>query len=138
MAIAGKRPFLGLGWQFPVRPAGPSGGVVATVEEDALIDQSIRLILGTNPGERVMRPTFGAGLRDFVFEPMSATTLASLKKRVRDALIDWEPRIDVQQITVTARPSEGRVDIDCAYRVRSTNVHRNLVYPFYLAEGTRR
>ncbi|MGH9674208.1 MAG: GPW/gp25 family protein [Bryobacteraceae bacterium] len=138
MSISGKRPFLGAGWQFPVEPAPDRGGRVATLDEEALIDQSIRIILATNPGERVMRPTFGAGLRAFVFEPMSAATLAALRRRVEEALIDWEPRIEVRSVTVTALPNLGRVDIDCAYRVRSTNAHRNLVYPFYLEEGTRR
>jgi phage baseplate assembly protein W len=131
-----KKAFLGQGWAFPL---GSAAGETALRSGDELIDQSIRLILGTNPGERVMRPDFGAGLRAFVFEPISATTLEALRKRVEEALIDWEPRIDVERVIVTADPAEpGKVVIDVSYRVRASNTHRNLVYPFYLEEGTAR
>jgi len=130
----GKKPFLGRGWAYPLAPAGD--GVEMRAEE-ALIDQSIRIILGSNPGERVMRPTFGAGLRAFVFEPISTGTLQALRKRVEEALVDWEPRIDVERVTVTADPADpGKVVIDVSYRVRATNTRRNLVYPFYLDEGS--
>ena len=68
-----------------------------------------------------MRPDFGAGLSAFVFEPMTPTTLEALRQRVQEALVDWEPRIDVEKVTVTAVPDEGKVLIDMAYRVRATN-----------------
>jgi phage baseplate assembly protein W len=84
-----------------------------------------------------MRPDFGAGLEDFVFESMSVTILATVKKRVEEALIDWEPRIDVTRVEVTADLPRGRMLIAIDYRVRSTNTHYNLVYPFYLQEGAR-
>lgn len=130
----GKKAFLGRGWAYPL---APGDGDVAMRAEDSLIEQSIRIILGSNPGERVMRPTFGAGLRAFVFEPISTTTLEALRKRVEEALIDWEPRIDVERVSVSADPADpGKVAIDVAYRVRATNTRRNLVYPFYLDEGS--
>ena len=104
---------------------------VAVYEED--IRQALIIILSTNPGERVMRPDFGAGLNAFVFEPINTTTLARLKMQVEHALVAWEPRIDVMEIAITPNASNpGRLDIDIAYRVRSTNVLANLVYPFYL------
>jgi phage baseplate assembly protein W len=127
--------FLGVGWAFPV--AADAGRVrVAAYEED--VAQAIRIILGTDPGERVMRPDFGAGLSAFVFEPMNPTTLEALRQRVHDALVDWEPRIDVEAVTVTPRPDAGQVLIEMRYRVRATNTVRNLVYPFYLQEGPAR
>jgi phage baseplate assembly protein W len=127
--------FLGKGWAFPV---GVSSGRIATAAYEEDVRQAIQIILGTDPGERVMRPAFGAGLRAFVFEPMTPTTLEALRQRVQDALVDWEPRIDVESVTVTPVPQDGKVLIDVAYRVRATNAHHNLVYPFYLEEGPAR
>lgn len=128
--------FLGRGWAFPVA-AQAGRTATAALEED--VRQAIAIILGTERGERVMRPDFGAGLRAFVFEPLSATTLEGLRTRVRAALVDWEPRIDVESVTVSAQPTQGgRVLIELTYRLRATNARHNLVYPFYLEEGTTR
>jgi phage baseplate assembly protein W len=127
--------FLGRGWAFPVCE---EAGRTATAEFDEDVAQAIRIILGTDPGERVMRPDFGAGLSAFVFEPMTPTTLEALRQRVQEALVDWEPRIDVEQVGVTAEPDAGKVLIAVSYRVRGTNSHQNLVYPFYLEEGSAR
>ncbi len=125
--------FLGQGWAFPYRLA-PSGEV-ATVAHEEDIREAIRLILETNPGERVMRPDFGAGLRALTFEPISAATTALVQHRIEQALITWEPRIDTITVGVSAEAPRGRLDIEIRYRVRSTNTFYNLVYPFYLAEG---
>jgi uncharacterized protein len=127
--------FLGKGWAFPVCN---EAGRTATAAYDEDVEQAILIILGTDPGERVMRPDFGAGLSAFVFEPMTPTTLEALRQRVQEALVDWEPRIDVERVTVTAVPDAGKVIIEMSYRVRATNAHRNLVYPFYLEEGSAR
>jgi hypothetical protein len=126
--------FLGVGWAFPpaLEPDGTSRQAV--YEED--IKQAIRIILGTNPGERIMRPTFGAGLRQFVFEPVNVTTMTLVRTRVEEALVDWEPRIIVDGVQVTTDPNtRNLLNIDVAYRVRTTNAVQNLVYPFYLQEG---
>ena len=130
-----NRAFLGIGWAFPVGLDAAGGVATAAYEED--VHQSIRIILGTRRNERVMRPDFGAGLEDFVFESMSVTLLETVRKRVEEALIDWEPRIDVKRVEVTADQPRGRMLIAIDYRVRATNVHYNLVYPFYLQEGAR-
>jgi phage baseplate assembly protein W len=125
--------FLGTGWAFPVGFA-PSGDVaLASDEQD--IRQAIRIILGTAPGERMMRPDFGAGLYALAFEPINTTTKALAKHHVEQALIRWEPRIDSVTVAVTAEAPAGRLMIDIGYRVRATNVFYNLVYPFYLMEG---
>jgi uncharacterized protein len=128
-----SRAFLGVGWAFPLRLAADRSVETAVYEED--IRESIRIILGTRRNERVMRPDFGAGLEDFVFESISTTTIELLKKRVEEALIDWEPRIDVEKVEVRDERAHGRLLIHLDYRVRSTNTHYNLVYPFYLQEG---
>jgi uncharacterized protein len=126
--------FLGVGWAFPVS-FGADGSLSLVAYEDD-VRQAIRIILATNPGERVMRPDFGAGLDDFVFSPVTAGTRERLRTRVRDALIDWEPRIDVEDVTVDfAGPVRNRLDITIRYRVRATNTLHNLVYPFYLDQG---
>ncbi|MDZ7268436.1 MAG: GPW/gp25 family protein [candidate division KSB1 bacterium] len=126
--------FLGVGWAFPPKLEADGTIAEAVYEED--IRQAIRIILGTNPGERVMRPDFGAGLNAFVFEPVNTTTMALIKTRVAEALIDWEPRIDVEEVKVTSDAAQRhKLLIDVHYRVRATNVRHNLVYPFYLEEG---
>jgi len=129
-----KKAFLGIGWAFPV--CLEKDGTISTVAYEEDIRQAIRIILGTNHDERVMRPDFGAGLNAFVFEPVSPTTMQLVKKRVQDALVDWEPRIDVLDVTVTGDSVEhNKLLIDVEYRVRATNTRANLVYPFYLEEG---
>jgi uncharacterized protein len=129
--------FLGCGWAFPPAVA-PNGSIAdAVYEED--IHQAIWIILGTNPGERLMRPDFGSGLNTFIFEPVNTTTMEKVKTRVEDSLVAWEPRIDVKKVTVMTDGTErNRLLIDVQYRVRATNTVRNLVYPFYLQEGSPR
>ena len=130
-----SKSFLGVGWSFPLAAAAGQAKM-AEYEED--VRQAILIVLLSNPGERVMRPTFGAGLNAFVFEPVSPTTMAAVKTRVHDALIDWEPRIDVIEVEVAPSPKDlSTVLIDITYRVRATNSVGNMVYAFYLGEGSR-
>lgn len=125
--------FLGTGMGFPTDLEGDKIAM-AKYEDD--VHQAIKIILGTNPGERVMRPDFGAGLNDFIFEPINTTTMALLKTRVQEVLIDWEPRIEVEQVKLATDPNErGKLLINILYRIRATNTQHNLVYPFYLEEG---
>jgi phage baseplate assembly protein W len=127
--------FLGVGWAFPVDR--DRSGEVSTVAYEDDIRQSIRIILGTRPGERVMRPDFGAGIYALLFEPMNGTTMALAKHHVEEALIAWEPRIDTITVDVTGDPAKACLTINIKYRVRSTNTFYNMVYPFYLMEGER-
>ena len=111
-------------------------GAIALARYEDDVRQAVLIILGTEPGERVMRPTFGAGLRTFVFEPITQTTMSQLERRVRDALVAWEPRIDVHEVAVGWDVSTpGLLLVDITYRIRATNAIQNLVYPFYLQEG---
>ena len=129
------RAFLGVGWAFPPQLEADGSIAEAIYEED--IRQAIRIIIFTNRGERLMRPDFGAGLNEFVFEPVNTATMALIENRVREALIAWEARIDVLEVKVTSDASErNKLLIDMTFRVRATNTKHNLVYPFYLQEGT--
>jgi phage baseplate assembly protein W len=130
-----SRAFLGSGWAFPPDVTVDDSPAMSAYDED--VRQAIVIILGTSPGERVMRPDFGAGLDDFVFEPVNPTTMTRVRSRVHDALVDWEARIDVLDVTVdTDAEARNRLNIAVQYRVRATNALHNLVYPFYLDEGT--
>ena len=125
--------FLGRGWKFPV--ALNEAGMIALSEFEQDIREAIRLILLTARGERVMRPDFGAGLHEFVFATMSATNLGSMQTVVREALIKWEPRIQVLDVKVAPDAGEiGKLLINIDYRVRATNTQFNLVFPFFLKE----
>lgn len=132
--ISAQDDFLGRGWAFPVGLAlDDEISMVADAED---IRQSIRIILETDPGERVMRPDFGAGLRRLLFEPITTNTLALVQQRVEDSLTTWEPRIDVIDVAVSADEApSGLLLITIQYSIRATNTFYNLVYPFYLQEA---
>jgi phage baseplate assembly protein W len=135
MEYSPQKAFLGVGCAFPLHIDPATGDfALAVYEED--IHQAIRLILDTNPGERVMLPDFGAGLRALVFEPVNTTTMALVRQRGESALVTWEPRIDLKEVKVTNNRAEAsRLNIEISYLVRATNTFYNLVYPFYLQEG---
>lgn len=133
MTVA-ARPHLGSGWAFPVRP---SRGRLQFVRDEQDIEQAIGIILETTRRERVMVPAFGSTLRDRVFDANSAPLAQDVEREVTAALRDWEPRIVVERVTAhagTVQPHVMLIEID--YLVRRTNVAHNLVYPFYLSEGT--
>jgi len=125
-----NRDFLGRGWAFPVGVDSRGGIAMASGQDD--IEQSIRIILETSPGERVMRPEFGCGIHDLVFAPNSPSTAGVVAYHVREALGRWEPRIEVESVDVRPDPDRDSVMlIEIRYTIRSTNDRRNLVYPFY-------
>ena len=125
--------YLGRGWKFPVQVDATGKIALSEYEED--IRESIRIILLTARGERVMRPDFGAGLHEFVFAAMSATNIGLIQSAVHEALIKWEPRIQVLAVDVAPELGDiGKLLINLEYRVRATNTQFNLVFPFYLQE----
>ena len=122
---------LGSGIAFPLQVDRRGGLALARDETD--IDQAIELILGTAPGERPMRPEFGCGVHDFVFDTIDAGTVARMETEIRGALDRWEPRIEVADVQFDLDgAATGRLVIQIDYRVRATNHMRNLVYPFYV------
>ena len=123
--------FIGRGVMFPLRV--DQSGSIAMTSGSADLDSAIRMVLSTAPSERLMRPRFGCAIWDLLFEPINANTMGLMAVAVREALGQWEPRIEVDDVIV--RPdasSDGRVAIDINYRVRATNDLRNLVFPFYV------
>jgi uncharacterized protein len=122
---------IGSGLAFPLQVDRRGGIALARDETD--IEQAIELILGTAPGERPMRPEFGCGVHDFVFDSIDATTVGRMELAIRDALDRWEPRVFVESGEFNLdEVADGRLIIDIGYRVRVTNTMRNLVYPFYV------
>ena len=127
--------FLGRGWRFPVNV--DAKGMIEMSEHEEDIKEAIWVILSTSKGERVMRPDFGCGIYEFVFATINTTTIGLIEASVREALTLWEPRIELINVNVaTDKAEEGMLLINIDYRVRTTNNEFNLVYPFYLKEGT--
>jgi phage baseplate assembly protein W len=128
--------FLGRGFAFDITQGidvDDGGSIMETVGE-AKIRQSIWLILGTAPGERIGRPDFGSGIHDLVFAPRTADTLGEVRRTVIDALERWEPRIDVLDVRARPHPGNSRgILVEMHYEIRATNSRYNLVYPFYLS-----
>lgn len=125
---------IGRGWNFPVKPQAL--GQLAFTGSEEKIRQSIWIILSTAPGERQMRPDFGCGIHDLVFEPNTAALRGLVQQRVRESLTRYEPRIDVIDVRVETPPEQRNyllIKID--YRIRTNNSFFNLVYPFFLNEG---
>lgn len=130
-----RKEFLGRGWAYPVA-FDPSIGSVAEASYEEDIKQSIRIILGTSPGERVMRPDFGCGIHQMVFTAIDSASLTRIVASVRDALTRYEARIELLDVsTDPLEAAEGKLLVIISYRVRATNQSDNLVYPFYFREG---
>jgi hypothetical protein len=123
---------LGVGMRFP--PVGPRGW--AWVAGFDAVDQAVRAVLLTEPGERIGRPNFGVGLRRFLFQPNSLETRAQIAKAVQDALPRDEARIKLQDVQVTSDTREPTlIQIAILYQVPPDPGRRSLIYPFYLDAG---
>jgi phage baseplate assembly protein W len=130
--IASRKEYLGQGLAFPLQISQQGGIALASGQND--IEQAIRIILGTAPGERVMRPTFGCRLHELVFAPNNATTHGLMAYYVEKALEQWEPRIEVLHVGILMDPAQdGVLLIDIRYRPKDAHDERSIVYPFYLA-----
>ena len=125
------RDFLGRGWRFPVA-INRTGGVSSSAQEDS-IRESIFIILGTAPGERIKRPSFGCDIHELVFAPQNPTTAGLAIHYCEEALRKWEPRIQDIQVSADPAPDQpSRLDLRVSYVVRATSRPDSLVYPFYL------
>ena len=123
--------FIGRGILWPLR-VDQSGSIALGSGPDD-INASIRMVIITAPGERVMRPQFGCRIWELLFEPINANTLGLMSEAVRDAVSQWEPRVELEDVNVEPDPENAaRVTIDLRYRVKATNDRRNLVFPFYV------
>lgn len=128
--------FLGTGWGFPPTFSKEKRGVgMISDEED--IQSSLKILLSTRVGERIMQPKYGCSLDHLLFEPLNTTMKTYIKGLIRMAILHFEPRIEVNAITLeTAPDAEGRIDITISYTIRATNSRYNLVYPFYRYEAS--
>lgn len=126
--------FVGAGWEFPL--AARADGGIALAGGHRKLEQAMRLILCTYPGERPMRPLFGSRLRDYVFQSADWRHAGEIADVVRQAIEQWEPRVDVVDVAVDPDPDQpGLLAIDICYVVPGTNDPRNLVFPFYTIPG---
>lgn len=126
--------FLGSGWKFP--PRLDNRGRIELVHEDQDVEEAIRMILMTRKGERPMRPEFGCEIHDLVFAPNDPGTSGLARRFVMEALLMWEPRIDVLEVkTVPKSNSDNTLLLNIQYKIIATNSVRNLVFPFYTIPG---
>jgi len=134
MDQVGVREHLGIGWKFPLQVT--PNGKIAQAHYEQKVEESIYLILSTAKGERVMLPEFGCGVHELVFAPNNSTTLSVVSHLVREALVEFEPRIDLMDVHVEmASGQPNLLLIRVSYRIRATNTMGNFVYPFYITEG---
>jgi phage baseplate assembly protein W len=123
--------FLGVGWKFPILP--DASGCLGYVSGDVNVAQSIKILLMTELGERVMRADFGTQAPRLVFSPGSPQYLRLLEKTVQDATTNWEPRVDLTAVTAEADPANPfKITVSVSYTVRQTNTSTNIVFPFYV------
>ena len=128
-----NREFLGQGWAFPLQIDPRGGFALARGPRD--IEQAIRIVLETMPGERVMRPEFGCRVKELLFAPRNASTRGELIAVVKAALVRWEPRIEVQAVGVIEDPShDGAWLVEIGYTIKDTHDVRSIVYPFFIID----
>jgi uncharacterized protein len=129
--------FLGRGWKFPIQVDETTGRIMMSeFEED--IAESIRIIIGTAKGERMMRPNFGSGVQTFLFALTDSTTISLLESNVKESITQWEARVrDIVVEAVLDKHKSGKLIVTVTYIVRSTNNQHNLVFPFYINEGSK-
>jgi uncharacterized protein len=132
--------FLGTGWSFPPSFDKETGSVVMVTDEED-IKQSLNILLSTSLGERVMQPEYGCNLTDYLFESLGSSVIGYIKDRVKNAILYYEPRINVEKIEVTSGASfdliEGRFTISLEYTIPGTNSRFNYVYDYYKNEALR-
>ena len=131
-----RNTFLGRGWSFPPTFEKELKSV-ELVEDEIDIEQSLKLILSTRPGERLTNPEFGCAIHEYLFEPINGTLKYFLKDAIEKSVLYFEPRITLNEVFIeTDRELEGIVDIKLEYTIRKINVRSNIVFPFYKLEGT--
>lgn len=132
--------FLGTGWCFPPqfrRRPGESRLAAQMVSAEEDIRESLRILMATSPGERVMQPGYGCGLKELVFEHVTESLKTEIRDRIERAVLFFEPRITLNRVGLdSSSMSEGLLRIELDYTVRATNSRSNVVYPFYFLEGT--
>ncbi len=127
---------IGRGWSFPPELDKEGAEPTQMVSDDENIRQSLWVLLSTSPGERVHRPEWGCPIREYAFEIMDVGTQTLLRDAIQRAVVMYEPRIKLDRVIFTPAEERGVLNIELQYTVLQTNRRTNMVYPFYLAEGT--
>lgn len=131
-----KRTFLGVGWKFPPEFERKNKSVTLVSEEQD-ISESLYILLSTRPGERVVQPDFGCDLSIINFESINVSILNRAKEIIHSAVLKFEPRVFLDQVEISSQDFyDGVMEISLEYRIRKTNKRNNIVYPYYLLEGT--
>jgi phage baseplate assembly protein W len=126
-----SKEFLGRGLAFPLQVN--ARGEIALVSAERDIEQAVRIILATRPGERVMRPEFGCRASELLFEPRNSAMETLMQQYVEEALTRWEPRIEVQWVRVLSdNTQDGAIVVEVNYLIKATHDQRSIVYPFFL------
>jgi phage baseplate assembly protein W len=134
--MAENKSFLGSGWSFPPRFLDSTEGLELS-HDDRDIAESIYILLSTTPGERVMNPGYGCNLHSMVFSSISTSMKTRMKDLISTAILYYEPRINLVAIDIDDKDQmEGKVEVNIVYDIKGTNSRKNMVYPFYLTEGT--
>jgi phage baseplate assembly protein W len=131
--MADSNSILGRGWSFPV---SFNGRTVQLSEEEKDIKESLVILLNTTMGERVMRPDYGTSLENMIFESINVTTASIIINRLKRAILFHEPRITNTEIDLVPDINNGFIEITVSYTIIATNSRTNLVYPYFLNEGT--
>jgi phage baseplate assembly protein W len=130
-----SKSFLGRGWGFPPE-FNRATKAVNMLEDEADIKSSLEILLSTRLGERVMVPDYGCNLDELLFKPLTLTLKTYVIDLIKTAILYYEPRIDLNKIDIDPTDElEGVLLINLDYTVRATNSRKNMVYPFYKAEG---
>lgn len=127
--------FLGVGWKFPPTFDKKTNSVEMITDEGD-IHQSLQILLSTRPRERVMMPDFGCDLNILAFENIDPNTLGEARSLVESAILNYEPRINIEEVVIEPDPLNGIIHIKLDYTIRKTNSRTNVVFPYYLTEGT--
>lgn len=128
--------FLGTGWGFPPEFAASGAGARMVSGEDD-VREALSILLSTKPGERILHPAYGCALQQMVFEAVNESTEAEIRDAIERAVLFFEPRVTLLGVTVDTRLIEqGLLEIGLDYLIRTTNSRSNMVYPFYISEGS--
>ena len=131
-----NKSFLGSGWSFPPRFMESTDGLELSHNEQD-IAESIFILLSTTPGERVMNPKYGCDLQSMVFSTISNSNKTRIEDMINTAILYFEPRIRVVAIKIESPDQlNGKLEINITYDIKGTKSRKNMVYPFYLSEGT--
>lgn len=134
--MAENKSFLGSGWSFPPRFLDSTEGLELS-HDDRDIAESIYILLSTTPGERVMNPDYGCNLHSMVFSSVSTSMKTRMEDLISTAILYYEPRINLVAINIDdSNQIDGKLEINIVYEIKGTNSRKNMVYPFYLTEGT--